>query len=86
MSTTTPIKGGETGRYRDQAGRDHRVRIRQAAKDAWEILDIAGTTVLVIDRLEGPEENDATAAAVAVDWITQRRRYATWGEQGARTA
>ena len=86
MRPTMPIMSWQTGRYRDRAGREHRVRIRQAAKDVWEILDIAGTSVIVIDRLEGPEENQATASAVAADWITQQRRHAAWGDQDARTA
>lgn len=68
----TIVNGRDVGRYRDRRGSEHLVGIRQV-QDAWEVVDRAATRVTVVDRLEGPEESEATAEAVAADWIAQHK-------------
>ena len=76
MTTTVSLRGGEVGRYHDRRRRQHRVRVRQVGEQVWEIVDVTGTQIAVIERLEGPEENWSTALAVAADWLSENRRRA----------
>ena len=65
------------GVYVDKAGVSHRVHVLQREQLSWEILDTAdrGESV-VIERLTGELESADTAAAVALDYMTQVHRRA----------
>jgi hypothetical protein len=65
------------GIYVDEAGVSHRVHVLQPDQLSWEILDTPdqGESV-VIERLTGELESADTAAAVALDYMTQVHRRA----------
>jgi hypothetical protein len=59
-----------TATYRDAAGQRHEV-IVEAVDAGWEIADLCGEEIQVIDTLTDPEDTRECAEAVACDWAGQ---------------
>jgi hypothetical protein len=74
MATARPRrgKGGVVGCYRDRAGLERAVTVRELAGGRWRIYDIPGRGErTLVEELSGDGESYGSAVALALDYLGQ---------------
>jgi hypothetical protein len=68
--------------YCDADGVWHEVVVRNTPTGAWQVLDACASEELVIECLDGRDDGEAQAEAVACDYATAGRFMALAGRNG----
>lgn len=64
--------------YRDADGVHHRVLVRQAGDGDWQVLDVCAAETLVVELLDGREDDRPQAEAIAEDYLANVARLGEW--------
>ena len=68
--------------YCDAAGVMHKVVVRNTPTGAWQVLDTCAGEELVVESLDGRDDGEAQAEAVACDYVTAGRFMPLAGRNG----
>ncbi len=63
------------GGYHDSAGVEHLVLIDLHSSGVWQVIDRSGDRTLLIERLDGADDGDEQAVALAESYLTLVRAF-----------
>jgi hypothetical protein len=64
-----------TARYRARDGTDHLVTAGRTAEGRWRVLDTAAGTAIVVETLNGHDDRQAQAQALARDYAEEQEAF-----------